>query len=543
MRFSLPTVAVLLCLLRNSLAFQNALHPVSKTTTRESLTNLASDKLKERTAADSKESLLDGKAINGQTQVNGKTQPSSSDHSPKTISGVGLSTNTNNSRNGSEENSSAFRAVEDVTELLNEIDRRVSNGSHEMMESLTSGMDEKLKNLPDATAHELSNYLSDMTKQVQKAQKQELEKQLAQMEAIFVRPLQDLAFSDVPLFDEKNNEKIAAGDTDGDMPNLLSRDELVLIGPNSTLAQTRRLRTRQILKNFNVAPFYYTIALCLRYFRKASAPSVYLMSLLKNMASIIKSAPKRSKEKASYEEFLRDAETMQAGWKRTGEIAAKGALAKKWAIMRRSAEIWAYFSSFYLKDRRITKKFESGKWDKERFSAERSKLGAEVVQNLLKLGPTFIKVGQLFSTRIDIVPKEYIDELKLLQDSVPPFSGELAAKIIEDELGKPIEELFDTFNKTSLAAASLGQVHIATKGKDTFAIKVQRQYLRELFEVDLGQLRQVAAFADALDFTSEGGLFDRNTQRDWVSVFEESKRLLYEEIDYLNEIKNAKRFE
>jgi len=431
-----------------------------------------------------------------------------------------------------------YVAAEEVTEFIEELNDRFTQDTAEFLKNITVDMEDKLVRLPFQSASDASKILADMSRDIQQAQQAELERQLKAMEKKLAEPLEDLAFSDVPLRKTPVKKKAPAPTVDQDA---LSAEDLVLMGANSTLAISSRKKTRDILSNWNVAPAYYSIALLSRWVRKASYPSIYLLTIGQRLASVVKSSsnPRRRLRRAK---AVESGENLQSGWKRTGEIAAKGNIAKKWAIMRRSAEIWAYFCSFYLKDRRISAKFEKGKWSEEKFKEERSKLGAEITQNLLKLGPTFIKVGQLFSTRIDIVPKEYIDQLKSLQDNVPAFSGDLAVEIIENELGKPIDELFDEFNRTSLAAASLGQVHVARKGDKMLAIKVQRQYLRELFEVDLGQLRQVAAFADALDLQSEGGLLDRNTQRDWVGVFEENKRLLYEEIDYMNEMKNCNLF-
>jgi len=442
----------------------------------------------------------------------------------------------------------ATKTVSNATEIVDvmeEISKSINDGSVELIQNFTDLMDEKMKEslLP---AEELSEYLTDLAKGMQKAQEQEMqrqldafEKNLLGFERNMLQPVEQVAFSDAPLYDMDSKQNIEEDAEEIDL------GELILAGANSTLDKTSRMKTKEIIKNFNVAPFYFSVALLFRYIRKAAYPSILLLSALKGMANIIRTGGSRlwrKKKGLTEEDYIKDAEAMQTGWKRTGEIASKGSWARKWAVLRRSAEIWSYFSSFYLKDRRITRKFESGRWSQEKFEEERSKLGAEITQNLLRLGPTFIKVGQLFSTRTDIVPKEYLDQLKLLQDNVPPFSGDTAVRIIEEELGKPIGEVFDTFEKKALAGASLGQVHLATKGDKKFAVKVQRQYLKELFKVDLGQLRQLAVFADSVDFTTEGGLFDKNTQRDWVSVYEENKRLLYEEIDYENELKNCNLF-
>lgn len=459
-----------------------------------------------------------------------------------TNSADGIINGVNGHESTPEEESTAILTAYNLTQMLDEISRKINDGSMEVIENITDAMDERFDTIAmtETSAQEMSEYVADLAKKMQVAQQRELQFQLDELNKKFLEPIESIAFSDAPLFDMPSSPV----ETKKSKEDENVKQQNILFGQNSTISKTSRMKTSEIMNNLNVAPLYYSVALLLRYLRKASYPSIWLLSAFKGFANIFKSrSPKaRKSSKLSYEEYIKDAEAMQSGWKRTGQIAAKGSVAKKWAILRRSLEVWAYFSSFYLKDRRIARKYESGKWTKEKFSQERSKLGAEITQNLLRLGPTFIKVGQLFSTRVDLVPAEYIEQLKLLQDNVPPFSGDTAVEIIEEELGKPIDKIFDTFDKKAIAGASLGQVHLATKGDKTFAIKIQRQYLKDLFAVDLGQLKQLATFADAVDVTSEGGVFDKNTKRDWVSVYEENKRLLYEEIDYNNELKNCERF-
>ena len=116
-------------------------------------------------------------------------------------------------------------------------------------------------------------------------------------------------------------------------------------------------------------------------------------------------------------------------------------------------------------------------------------------ESMLQLGPTFIKVGQLLSTRADILPTESVEELSKLQDKVPAFTAEKARQIIEGDLGKPIETMFGYFDPVPLAAASLGQVHKAQLHTgEEIVVKVQRPGLLKLFAIDLGILKRIAQY-------------------------------------------------
>lgn len=156
-------------------------------------------------------------------------------------------------------------------------------------------------------------------------------------------------------------------------------------------------------------------------------------------------------------------------------------------------------------------------------------------ESLLQLGPTFIKVGQLLSTRADILPAESVEELSKLQDEVPAFTATRAKQIIELDLGKPIDEMFAYFDPTPLAAASLGQVHKAQLHTgEEIVIKVQRPGLLKLFAIDLGILKRIAQYFQNHPKHGRG--------RDWVGIYEECSKILYQEADYLNEGRNADTF-
>ena len=113
-----------------------------------------------------------------------------------------------------------------------------------------------------------------------------------------------------------------------------------------------------------------------------------------------------------------------------------------------------------------------------------------------ELGPTYVKMGQVLSTRADLVPPDFLTELAKLQDQVPPFSFEDVKGIIEIELGAPLLEVFDSFDPEPLASASLGQVHRARLGEQEVVVKVQRPGIREIIDADIDFMMGLASLLE-----------------------------------------------
>jgi predicted unusual protein kinase regulating ubiquinone biosynthesis (AarF/ABC1/UbiB family) len=209
---------------------------------------------------------------------------------------------------------------------------------------------------------------------------------------------------------------------------------------------------------------------------------------------------------------------------------------EKYSSRRRFVDIWSFVLTLLFKLWLYNKSWSYAGGVTEVKQLTRRKTQALWIRNtLLDLGPTFIKVGQLFSTRADIFPIEYVEELAKLQDKVPAFSYEQVEGIIEQELGKKIPELFPNFEPIPLAAASLGQVHKAVlHSGEAVVVKVQRPGLKKLFEIDLQILKGITRYFQNHPKWGKG--------RDWLGIYEECCRILWEEIDYLNEGRNADTF-
>jgi len=168
-------------------------------------------------------------------------------------------------------------------------------------------------------------------------------------------------------------------------------------------------------------------------------------------------------------------------------------------------------------------------------SESQARYRAKQLTNLLvELGPAFVKAGQALSTRPDIIPVVLLEELSQLQDQLPGFSGDKAMELIEEDLNKNIKDIFLEINKEPISAASLGQVHKAIlKNGEVVAVKVQRPGLREQITLDLYIVRNIAIW-----LKNNIGLI----RSDLVALIDELGKRVFEEMDYINEAKNAEKF-
>lgn len=174
-------------------------------------------------------------------------------------------------------------------------------------------------------------------------------------------------------------------------------------------------------------------------------------------------------------------------------------------------------------------------WDGED-NTTRGRRAWHVRKAFEELGPTFVKLGQMLSTRADLLPPEYIAELSRLQDAVAPTPFPDIRRVLETELGAPVEAIYDRFDDVPLASASIGQVYAARlkDGADVI-VKVQRPGVDAVIEEDLAILAEIARVAE--------GRLAIAQQADAVGLVREFSWTIREELDYLREGRNAERME
>jgi len=200
---------------------------------------------------------------------------------------------------------------------------------------------------------------------------------------------------------------------------------------------------------------------------------------------------------------------------------------RPWRVIWRSLQVLWWLGTFVLG-------LQSDRWfHREEHNLE--KRAIQLRQLLTRLGPTFIKVGQALSTRPDLIRKDFLEELTKLQDQLPPFPSPLAMAILERELSYSPEEIFSQITPEPVAAASLGQGYRARlySGEEV-AVKVQRPNLLPVITCDLFIMRFAAQLL--------GPLLPLNLGHDLSLIVDEFGIKLFEEIDYLNEGRNAELF-
>jgi predicted unusual protein kinase regulating ubiquinone biosynthesis (AarF/ABC1/UbiB family) len=159
----------------------------------------------------------------------------------------------------------------------------------------------------------------------------------------------------------------------------------------------------------------------------------------------------------------------------------------------------------------------------------------ELSKDLEKMGPTFVKLAQLLSTRADLLPTPYLDALARLQDDVAPFSFGEVEQIVTDELGVRLSKAFAEFEAQPLAAASLGQVHRASlRDGRAVVVKVQRPGVREVVVKDLEILLELAEFLDSHTETGK--------QYEFVGILTQLRKSLLRELDYREEARHLVTF-